>query len=175
MTGYVAQAYTMHQFWTFLHTDAYGFGNSIPLASTCMSTWRWGSLCTKLYTLLLTWLFQILQDRMLKLRIFPDEDHPFDTQPLDKFVMPPRKIREQRPRERRAAVRAQQGSSRESDWLGCRYLEGVSNKVVHNTHFLWVEIAIGKCFRNADLPVFLRVSSLTTSLPNVIVDPKQRP
>lgn len=60
------------------------------------------------------WLFQILQDRMLKLRIFPDEDHPFDTQPLDKFVMPPRKIREQRPRERRAAVRAQQGSSRES-------------------------------------------------------------
>ena len=51
---------------------------------------------------------------MLKLRIFPDEDHPFDTQPLDKFVMPPRKIREQRPRERRAAVRAQQGSSRES-------------------------------------------------------------
>jgi large subunit ribosomal protein L13 len=58
---------------------------------------------------------KLRDDRMLKLRIFPDEDHPFDTQPLDKFVMPPRKIREQRPRERRAAVRAQQGSSRESD------------------------------------------------------------
>ena len=129
------QAYTMHQFWRVLDTDAYGFGNSIPLANTCMSTWRWGSLCTKLYTLLFIWLFQILQDRMLKLRIFPDENHPFDTQPLDKFVMPPRKIREQRPRERRAAVRAQQGTSRESDWSGCRYLEGVSNKVVHNTPF----------------------------------------
>ena len=113
---------------------------------------------------------------MLKLRIFPDEDHPFDTQPLDKFVMPPRKIREQRPRERRAAVRAQQGSSRESDWLGCRYLEGVSNKVVHNTPFSLGQKCHWEVFQKcipASIP--LRVSPLTTSLPNVIVDPKQRP
>lgn len=47
------------------------------------------------------------QDRALKLRIFPDEQHPFYDKPLEPFLMPPRRIREMRPREKRAAARAQ--------------------------------------------------------------------
>ncbi|CAM6084147.1 unnamed protein product [Calypogeia fissa] len=54
-----------------------------------------------------------LQDyRARKLRIFPDEVHPFTDKPLDPYVMPPRKVREFRPRERRQAERSQQSSSK---------------------------------------------------------------
>ncbi|KAB5516245.1 hypothetical protein DKX38_026893 [Salix brachista] len=32
------------------------------------------------------------QDRDRKLRIFPDSEHPFGDQPLEPYVMPPRKV-----------------------------------------------------------------------------------
>ena len=49
----------------------------------------------------------ILQDRDRKLRIFSGNEHPFHDGPLESFVMPPRQIRELRPRARRALIRAQ--------------------------------------------------------------------
>nr|CAB3475100.1 unnamed protein product [Digitaria exilis] len=45
------------------------------------------------------------QDR--KLRIFSGNEHPFHDRPLEPFVMPPRQVREMRPRARRALIRAQ--------------------------------------------------------------------
>lgn len=51
---------------------------------------------------------RLRDDRMRKLRIFPDESHPLSEQPLEKFEMPPRTVRAMLPRERRAAVRAGQ-------------------------------------------------------------------
>lgn len=48
-----------------------------------------------------------MQDRDRKLRIFPGSEHPFGDRPLEPFVMPPRKVREMRPRARRAMIRAQ--------------------------------------------------------------------
>ncbi|KAJ6949315.1 50S ribosomal protein L13 [Populus alba x Populus x berolinensis] len=42
-----------------------------------------------------------------KLRIFPDSEHPFGDQPVEAYVTPPRKVREMRPRARRAMIRAQ--------------------------------------------------------------------
>ncbi|KAG6735275.1 hypothetical protein POTOM_062177 [Populus tomentosa] len=48
-----------------------------------------------------------MQDRDRKLRIFPDSEHPFADRPLEPYAMPPRKVREMRPRARRAMVRAQ--------------------------------------------------------------------
>jgi large subunit ribosomal protein L13 len=48
-----------------------------------------------------------MQDRDRKLRIFPDSEHPFGDQPVEAYVMPPRKVREMRPRARRAMIRAQ--------------------------------------------------------------------
>ncbi|KAL2610541.1 hypothetical protein R1flu_029114 [Riccia fluitans] len=50
---------------------------------------------------------KLTDDRARKLRIFPDEAHTFGDKPLETYVMPPRKVRELRPRERRAALRAQ--------------------------------------------------------------------
>ena len=49
----------------------------------------------------------ILQDGDRKLRIFSGNEHPFHDRPLEPFVMPPRQIREMRPRARRALIRAQ--------------------------------------------------------------------
>ncbi|KAH8483852.1 hypothetical protein H0E87_028313, partial [Populus deltoides] len=46
-------------------------------------------------------------DRDRKLRIFPDSEHPFGDRPLEPYVMPPRQVREMRPRARRAMIRAQ--------------------------------------------------------------------
>jgi len=48
-----------------------------------------------------------MQDRDRKLRIFPGSEHPFGDRPLEPYVMPPRSVREMRPRARRAMVRAQ--------------------------------------------------------------------
>jgi large subunit ribosomal protein L13 len=48
-----------------------------------------------------------LQDRDRKLRIFSGNEHPFHDRPLEPFVMPPRQVREMRPRARRALIRAQ--------------------------------------------------------------------
>uniref|UniRef100_A0A6M2EYD0 Ribosomal protein L13 n=1 Tax=Populus davidiana TaxID=266767 RepID=A0A6M2EYD0_9ROSI len=50
---------------------------------------------------------KLRDDRDRKLRIFPDSEHPFGDRPLEPYAMPPRKVREMRPRARRAMVRAQ--------------------------------------------------------------------
>ncbi|KAK9903741.1 hypothetical protein M0R45_001006 [Rubus argutus] len=50
---------------------------------------------------------KLRDDRDRKLRIFPGSEHPFGDRPLEPYVMPPRKVREMRPRTRRAMVRAQ--------------------------------------------------------------------
>lgn len=50
---------------------------------------------------------QRMQDRDRKLRIFAGGEHPFGDKPLEPYLMPPRKVREMRPRTRRALVRAQ--------------------------------------------------------------------
>lgn len=47
------------------------------------------------------------QDRDRKLRIFAGSEHPFGDRPLEPYVMPPRQVREMRPRARRAMIRAQ--------------------------------------------------------------------
>lgn len=41
------------------------------------------------------------------MRIFAGSEHPFGDRPLEPYVMPPRTVREMRPRARRAMVRAQ--------------------------------------------------------------------
>lgn len=48
-----------------------------------------------------------VQDRDRKLRIFAGSEHPFGDRPLEPYVMPPRNVRELRPRARRALIRAQ--------------------------------------------------------------------
>ncbi|KAF9666272.1 hypothetical protein SADUNF_Sadunf16G0212300 [Salix dunnii] len=50
---------------------------------------------------------KLRDDRDRKLRIFPGSEHPFGDQPVEAYVMPPRKVREMRPRARRAIIRAQ--------------------------------------------------------------------
>ncbi|PRQ38038.1 putative ribosomal protein L13 [Rosa chinensis] len=50
---------------------------------------------------------KLRDDRDRKLRIFPGSEHPFGDRPLEPYVMPPRRVREMRPRTRRAIVRAQ--------------------------------------------------------------------
>ncbi|KAL0855905.1 hypothetical protein Bca101_061058 [Brassica carinata] len=49
----------------------------------------------------------LFEDRDRKLRIFEGNEHPFGDKPLEPFVMPPRTVREMRPRARRAMIRAQ--------------------------------------------------------------------
>ncbi|XP_062010311.1 uncharacterized protein LOC133726721 [Rosa rugosa] len=50
---------------------------------------------------------KLRDDRDRKLRIFAGSEHPFGDRPLEPYLMPPRKVREMRPRTRRALVRAQ--------------------------------------------------------------------
>ncbi|KAA3454230.1 50S ribosomal protein L13, chloroplastic [Gossypium australe] len=50
---------------------------------------------------------KLRDDRDRKLRIFADSEHPFGDRPLEPYMMPPRKVREMRPRVRRALIRAQ--------------------------------------------------------------------
>ncbi|KAH1195221.1 50S ribosomal protein L13 [Glycine max] len=50
---------------------------------------------------------KLRDDRDRKLRIFPGSEHPFVDRPLEPYVMPPRSVREMRPRARRAMIRAQ--------------------------------------------------------------------
>lgn len=51
-----------------------------------------------------------VQDRDRKLRIFAGGEHPFGDRPVEPYVMPPRSVREMRPRARRALIRAQKKS-----------------------------------------------------------------
>ncbi|KAF4385783.1 hypothetical protein F8388_010339 [Cannabis sativa] len=50
---------------------------------------------------------KLRDDRDRKLRIFTGSEHPFGDRPIEPYVMPPRTVREMRPRARRALVRAQ--------------------------------------------------------------------
>ncbi|KAK9072291.1 hypothetical protein SSX86_008724 [Deinandra increscens subsp. villosa] len=50
---------------------------------------------------------KLRDDRDRKLRIFPGSEHPFGDKLLEPYVMPPRQVREMRPRIRRAMIRAQ--------------------------------------------------------------------
>ncbi|KAE9466402.1 hypothetical protein C3L33_01687, partial [Rhododendron williamsianum] len=50
---------------------------------------------------------KLRDDRDRKLRIFAGGDHPFSDRPLEPYVMPPRQVRELRPRVRRAMIRAE--------------------------------------------------------------------
>ncbi|XP_050235328.1 uncharacterized protein LOC126683464 [Mercurialis annua] len=50
---------------------------------------------------------KLRDDRDLKLRIFTGSEHPFGDRPLEPYIMPPRSVRELRPRIRRATIRAQ--------------------------------------------------------------------
>ncbi|KAJ4834303.1 hypothetical protein Tsubulata_034316 [Turnera subulata] len=50
---------------------------------------------------------KLRDDRDRKLRIFADSEHPFGDRPLEPYIMPPRTVREMRPRVRRAITRAQ--------------------------------------------------------------------
>ncbi|KAF6161400.1 hypothetical protein GIB67_009279 [Kingdonia uniflora] len=50
---------------------------------------------------------KLRDDRDLKLRIFTGSEHPFGDRPLEPYIMPPRQVRELRPRVRRAMIRAQ--------------------------------------------------------------------
>ncbi|KAF5479781.1 hypothetical protein F2P56_000573 [Juglans regia] len=50
---------------------------------------------------------KLRDDRDRKLRIFADGEHPFGDRPLEQYIMPPRRVREMRPRARRALIRAQ--------------------------------------------------------------------
>ncbi|KAF5457367.1 hypothetical protein F2P56_021472 [Juglans regia] len=47
------------------------------------------------------------QDRDRKLRIFAESEHPFGDRPLEPYITPHRRVREMRPRARRAMIRAQ--------------------------------------------------------------------
>lgn len=50
---------------------------------------------------------KLRDDRDRKLRIFAGSEHPFGDRPLEPYMMPPRCVREMRPRVRRAMIRDQ--------------------------------------------------------------------
>ncbi|KZV47562.1 hypothetical protein F511_32226, partial [Dorcoceras hygrometricum] len=50
---------------------------------------------------------KLRDDRDRKLRIFAGSEHPFVDRPLEHYAMPPRQVREMRPRAKRAMIRAQ--------------------------------------------------------------------
>ncbi|TYI83061.1 hypothetical protein E1A91_D05G265000v1 [Gossypium mustelinum] len=62
---------------------------------------------------------KLRDDRDRKLRIFADSEHPFGDRPLEPYMMPPRKVREMRPRVRRALIRAQK-KAEEQEQGGCQ-------------------------------------------------------
>ncbi|KAJ8750267.1 hypothetical protein K2173_014182 [Erythroxylum novogranatense] len=58
---------------------------------------------------------KLRDDRDRKLRIFANDDHPFGDRPLESYEMPPRNVREMRPRARRAMIRAQKKAEQQQD------------------------------------------------------------
>ena len=52
------------------------------------------------------------------MRIFAGSEHPFGDWPFEPFVMPPRKVREMRPRARRALIRAQKKAEEQEQSAG---------------------------------------------------------
>jgi len=77
------------------------FLNIVLVEESCLFS------CHVKYAWCLTYTALVLQDRDRKLRIFSGNEHPFHDRPLEPFVMPPRQVREMRPRARRAMIRAQ--------------------------------------------------------------------
>lgn len=49
------------------------------------------------------------------MRIFAGSEHPFGDRPLEPYIMPPRNVREMRPRARRAMIRAQKKAEQERE------------------------------------------------------------
>ena len=70
-----------------------------------LTLFRWFNVFACWFTLQRHFMF--VQDRDRKLRIFAGDEHPFNDRPLEPYVMPPRQVREMRPRARRATIRAQ--------------------------------------------------------------------
>ncbi|GLU02213.1 hypothetical protein SLE2022_194730 [Rubroshorea leprosula] len=58
---------------------------------------------------------KLRDDRDRKLRIFADSEHPFGDRPLEPYIMPPRRVREMRPRARRAMIRAQKKTEQQEN------------------------------------------------------------
>ena len=95
------------------HFNAFGpqsifVGYSLCDEITLHSSLSFLLYCSYFLTILNIKIFRThLQDRDRKLRIFVGGEHPFGDKPLEPYVMPPRQVREMRPRARRAMVRAQ--------------------------------------------------------------------
>ncbi|KAI9177753.1 hypothetical protein LWI28_018860 [Acer negundo] len=70
---------------------------------------------------------KLRDDRDRKLRIFVGNEHPFGDRPLEPYVMPPRTVREMRPRARRALIRAQK--KEEEQQLGPNVKRGKKREV----------------------------------------------
>ncbi|XVE84122.1 hypothetical protein DITRI_Ditri16bG0144300 [Diplodiscus trichospermus] len=68
-------------------------------------------------------------DRDRKLRIFAGSEHPFGDRPLELFVIPPQKVREIRPRARRALIRAQKKAEEQKE--SARYAGKGANSSGH--------------------------------------------
>lgn len=58
---------------------------------------------------------KLRDDRDRKLRIFTGNEHPFVDRVLEPYVMPPRHVREMRPRARRALIRAQKKADKSTN------------------------------------------------------------
>ncbi|XP_022139365.1 uncharacterized protein LOC111010318 [Momordica charantia] len=58
---------------------------------------------------------ELRDDRDRKLRIFAGDEHPFGDRPLEPYIMPPRNVRELRPRVRRAMIRAQKKAEQQTN------------------------------------------------------------
>ncbi|CAH1420550.1 unnamed protein product [Lactuca virosa] len=75
---------------------------------------------------------KLRDDRDLKLRIFPDSEHPFGDKPLQPYVMPPRQVREMRPRARRAVIRAQKKADQQQQGVN-KISKGKKRDETHNS------------------------------------------
>lgn len=73
-----------------------------------------------------------MQDRERKLRVFAGSEHPFGDRPLELFVMPPRKVREMRPRARRALIRAEKKAEQQQQKASDTSKGSKKNKVEVN-------------------------------------------
>lgn len=58
---------------------------------------------------------KLRDDRDRKLRIFTGDEHPFGDRPLEPYIMPPRNVREMRPRARRAMIRAEKKAEQQQN------------------------------------------------------------
>ncbi|GKU99040.1 hypothetical protein SLEP1_g11953 [Rubroshorea leprosula] len=75
---------------------------------------------------------KLRDDRDRKLRIFADVEHPFCDRLLEPYIMPPRKVREMRPRARRAMIRAQK-KAKQQESGGNESTKGRKRKNEENT------------------------------------------